>query len=282
MLKVTCGQCGKMYQIPLEKLHRAVHHATCTRCGNRITIQRPTEPPPPVSSRTGDTDRRSSLTPAPELHTPSSVRRAQQYEGMVHVPGFTLESTFERQPVAIAPFYIDRTPVTNAQYQVFVDETGARPPAQWTGRRPPPALMGHPVVDVSLADARDYARWRRRRLPTDLEWQAASRWPDNRRFPWGDEWDPARCVGPHSGATGTVAVNDRTDGASACGCLHLVGNVWEWTEADQRSRAPEAGYSWVFGGSYCHPCHANGAIARNSVSSSNSYRYLGFRCAADV
>lgn len=43
MLRVTCGSCGKVYQIPIEKLHKAVHLATCTRCGNKLTIQRPAE-----------------------------------------------------------------------------------------------------------------------------------------------------------------------------------------------------------------------------------------------
>ncbi len=200
---------------------------------------------------------------------------------MREVPGLVLRSAFEPEPIPVAPFFMDATPVTNAQYQRFVEETGGRPPIQWIGRRPAAHLLNHPVVDVSLENAEEYARWRGLRLPTDLEWQAAARGPDNRSFPWGDEWDPARCVGLHSGVSGTAAVDGHAAGASACGCLHLVGNVWEWTVPDPRSKPPEPGYAWVFGGSYCHPCQAGGGLVRNSVSITNAYRYLGFRCAAD-
>lgn len=201
---------------------------------------------------------------------------------MRQVPETILVSPFEREPLTVAAFLMDPTPVTNAQYHRFVEETGHRPPLSWASRKPAPQLLEHPVVDVSLEDARDYASYCQKRLPTDAEWQAAARGPEGRRFPWGNDWDPARCAGPESGATGTVKVTTCENGASACGCLHLFGNVWEWTEADPRVRPPESGYRWVFGGSYCHPCLVESPPPRNAVSVVKSYRYLGFRCAADL
>lgn len=283
MIRVTCDRCGKAYQVPLEKLRKAVHSATCTRCGNKFSVHRPADalPPSPPSPRV-DSDLGGAITTAPEAQASPLANRVAAPEGMVLVPAFTLRSAFERAPLAISAFFLEVTPVTNGQYQRFVDETRAAPPLQWSGRRPATHLLNHPVVDVPLDAARAYARWRRRRLPTDLEWQAAARGPDNRRFPWGNGWELERCVGPHSGADGPVGVDDPRDGMSPCGCRHLVGNVWEWTEPDPRSAPPERGYAWVFGGSHRHPCDVNGEIARNSVSAANSYSYLGFRCASDL
>lgn len=291
-LKVTCGQCEKVYQIPLEKLRKAVHHATCTRCGQRLTILRPDAAP--ISSRRPSPERRGDLpsTPTPEPKSPVSSRSVElkpsprvtperESARMRQVRETTLLSTFEREPIVVPAFYLDLTPVTNAQYQRFVDDTGHRPPLSWASRKPAPQLLDHPVVDVSFEDARQYARFCNKRLPTDVEWQAAARGPDNRRFPWGNDWDPAKCACPESGASGTVKVASYESGAAACGCLHLLGNVWEWTEPDPRSKPPEEGYRWVFGGSYCHACNTD-ALPRNAVSVHKSYRYLGFRCSADL
>ena len=55
------------------------------------------------------------------------------------------------------------------------------------------------------------------------------------------------------------------EGASAAGCLDMVGNVWEWAEIDPRLAAPEEGFAWVFGGSFRHPCNSDGKIARSAV-----------------
>jgi formylglycine-generating enzyme required for sulfatase activity len=61
----------------------------------------------------------------------------------------------------------------------------------------------------------------------------------------------------------------------------MVGNIWEWTDADPNDEAPDSGYTWVFGGSFKHACQQNGGIARTNVNTNNSYAYLGFRCASD-
>src|SRR5207244_11711863 len=99
--------------------------------------------------------------------------------------GFAYDNERPRRAVALEPFWIDRTPVTNAAYADFVAETGADPPLYWEsdgagwwvhtamGRREPldPAL---PVIHVSWHDAEAFALWAGKRLPTELEWEAAA------------------------------------------------------------------------------------------------------------
>ena len=184
----------------------------------------------------------------------------------------------QARTVALPSFFLDRTPVTNEEYGRFLSGTGAAAPAHWFGDRPPAGKADHPVVGITLDEARSYAAWCGKRLPTTLEWEAAARGESQRSFPWGDTWDPGKAVCPESGATGTASVGSRTEGASAEGLLHLVGNVWEWTEPDARL-PPDPESAWVMGGSFRHPCSVAGHIPRTAVSVAKSYEYLGFRCA---
>ncbi len=213
--------------------------------------------------------------PAPALEHPGPEMR-----GMVEIPDLILSSLFGGTH-AVKGFLLDRTPVTNAQYAEFVQATGETPPAHWLGGRPPQAQPMHPVVGVSREQAQRYASFRGKRLPSALEWEAAARGSEGRRFPWGDHYEPSRCHGPESGAITTAPVGSLPDGASSAGALDLLGNVWEWTVDDALKPHPEPGYAWVFGGSFKHRCDQEGRLARTSVAIGKSYEYLGFRCAAD-
>jgi len=143
------------------------------------------------------------------------------------------------------------------------------------------------VVNVSLEDARSYAEWSGKRLPTFLEWECAARRPDNRRFPWGDQWEPGRCNNPDAGLGKPTEVDAYPEGRSVDGCLDLMGNTWEWTEMPEDGQLsagdlPEPGYHWVMGGSFRHACNIGDAIARTAVLVTQRYRFLGFRCAREV
>jgi iron(II)-dependent oxidoreductase len=175
----------------------------------------------------------------------------------------TLES--ERAPraerlIQVEGFFLDRFPVTNAEYHRFVEEggyeqmalwdesiwpavlgfvdkTGQPGPRYWEGGSFVPGKEDHPVVGVSWYEACAYARWAGKRLPTDPEWVKAGAWPvmsENgrpvqRKFPWGDAMDKRRVNVWGSGRDGTVAVHQLPEGASVGGVQQLVGNVWEWT-----------------------------------------------------
>ena len=107
--------------------------------------------------------------------------------------------------------FMDRTKVTNGAYRDFLRNTGYRPrdltnflelwarprgkeaaPAEWLI---PQGKENHPVVYVDLEDARAYARWAGKRLPTEEEWQYAAQGTDGRTWPWGNDFDPERCNG---------------------------------------------------------------------------------------
>ncbi len=178
----------------------------------------------------------------------------------------------------VAPFSIQKYPVTNGEYKAFIDATGELPPSHWLGRNPPANSIHVPVVGVTLRDARKYAEWRFLRLPTVVEWEAAARLPDGRVFPWGNTWTKTYCHCIENGATAPGEVGRYLSGASHYGCLDLLGNVWEWTENQDEMPSPEPGYFWVLGGSFRHPCVKNGHIARTDVSEHGAYPYLGFRC----
>jgi len=135
-------------------------------------------------------------------------------------------------------FWIARVPITNAQYHLFIQATGHRPPASWEENRPTKGRESHPMVAVSWDDAIAYCQWLSQAtgkaitLPSEAEWEKAARGDrDAREYPWGDSFDLTRCNSRELGLGDTTPVGIFPNGASPYGCLDMAGNVWEWTRS---------------------------------------------------
>lgn len=201
-------------------------------------------------------------------------------------------------------FCIDRYPVTNTEYKTFIDETGYPEPFispeayqrqgflvhpyekvkefLWKKGSFPPGRKDHPVVLVSLDDARSYCAWigkkmkRRYRLPIEPEWERAARGTDGRVFPWGDEWNPGYLnSGERFGAT--TAVNRFALGKSPYGLYDMVGNVFQWTATpwDENNYVVK-GCSWDDLPGTCR------AAMRHGRPPQSRHILIGFRCVSEL
>lgn len=157
----------------------------------------------------------------------------------------------KKKTVKLNSFFINQTEVTNVQFLKFLNCTGYKPKHRksflkhWPNGKMPKELGGHPVVYVDMNDARAYAKWAGKRLPTEQEWQLAAQGTDGRKWPWGNNFDPNNC---NTTGTTTLPANSLPQGKSPYACYHMSGNVWEWTEScrsDGHTR-----FSMIRGGSY--------------------------------
>ncbi|MCF8241391.1 MAG: formylglycine-generating enzyme family protein [Melioribacteraceae bacterium] len=191
-------------------------------------------------------------------------------EGMVKVTGgeyiFMMEPTEDPNPVVFYPdyssprniniktFYMDKYPVTNQQYYEFMQESGYQPAdksnflAHWENRKPPVGKENHPVINVNMDDAKAYAEWAGKRLPTSIEWQYAAQGTDERIYPWGNEFDSDKC---NDGLNHTTPVDAYPEGASPFGVEDMVGNVWQLTNDIYDNASYYFGI--LRGGSYYNP-----------------------------
>lgn len=187
-------------------------------------------------------------------------------------------------------FQITRTPVTNAQYKLFVDATGHRAPTHWVNGALPAGKEKHPVVNVSWRDAVVFCEWAGVRLPTEAEWEKAARGHDGRLYPWGDTPpNRDRCnFDMQIGAP--TAVGNYPDGASPYGALDMVGNVWEWTASiwldnyenymTQMANSADNNLRRVLRGGGFRDAEFVRCAARSWDLSTQRYRDLGFRVVA--
>lgn len=144
-----------------------------------------------------------------------------------------------RHVVSLAVFQISRYEVTNKQYGEFVDKAKYPAPATWANNRYPDGQDDLPVVNVSWDDAVAYCNWLSKesnlqfRLPTEPEWEYAAHGLDNRKYPWGNDWDPNKTViaGNSGGSPAPVNSAQLMGDKNSFGLIGMGGNVSEWTSS---------------------------------------------------
>jgi eukaryotic-like serine/threonine-protein kinase len=253
-----------------------------------------TELPPPTEAQAEPTaTAEPSATAAAEVTAPP---------GMVLAPAGNFqmgsdEGAADEQPVhgvVLSAFFIDTAEVTNARYQACVDDGGCTTPRQsgsftrgsYFGN---PEFAEFPVVNVTFDQAAAFCAAEGKRLPTEAEWEYAATGGDGRRFPWGNEFDPALVP---SDAGDTVAVNSFPGNASPFGAVDMAGNVLEWVadfydnrfyavSPEENPQGPANGNQRVMrGGSFGNADESLYTTTRRyNKPASTAEEDVGFRCA---
>jgi formylglycine-generating enzyme required for sulfatase activity len=194
-------------------------------------------------------------------------------------------------------FYIDKYPVSNADFKKFLDATHYHPTddhnflRDWKNGSYRDGWANKPVTWVSLDDARAYAVWAGKRLPHEWEWQYAAQGTDSRVYPWGNEWNASAVPATETGndIRPPTNVDAFPKGESPFGVMDLVANVWQWTDefVDDHTRAAilkggsyyqPQGSKWYFPQAYKLTEHGKYLLMSPSIDRSGT---VGFRCVED-
>jgi formylglycine-generating enzyme required for sulfatase activity len=256
------------------------------------------------------------------VEIPLTTTVSRPSEGMVRIPagnfkfeveeasiwrndGMGVQYPWEDKPkekhskeLSLKSFYIDKTPVTCAEFKRFLETTHYRPRdshnflRNWVEGAFPQGWARKPVTWVSISDARAYAKWAGKRLPHEWEWQYAAQGTDGRLYPWGNQKDTTR-VPPFEQTRRQrppTDVDAYPQGASPFGVLDLAGNVWQWTDEfqDEHNRA-----AILRGGSYYRPAGSEYYFPQTRqlnqhgkywllADSTDRSATIGFRCLVDA
>ncbi|NGZ11787.1 MAG: hypothetical protein CV088_20865 [Nitrospira sp. LK70] len=289
----------------------------------------------------------ASAKPKPRQETQASEITGKDGAPMVLVPagefwmgspdGEGAQDEHPRHRVSLSAFYLDQYEVTNRRFQQFVQQTSYRTTAEQKGHAHTQTSAGkferasgaqwrkpegsatvfdsgradHPVVSVSWDDAQAYCGWAGKRLPTEAEFEYATRAGTETKYWWGNGSPGSRRVANIGDESAKRQFSDLTimtgydDGhvrtapvgsfdANPFGLHDMIGNVFEWTadwyDANYYGKSPERnpkgpstgedrvvrGGSWISGPVSVRSAH------RGMVGPANRGDSFGFRCAQDV
>lgn len=161
----------------------------------------------------------------------------------------TIEYESKKRTYMLNAFQISQHPITNAQYQVFIEATGGYKNSDWWNFSPQAALWrqnnpvslkpqfawgSHPRANICWYEATAFCRWLSHivglkiRLPNEAQWQRAAQGDDDRQFPWGNRFDQNRCNSKENKMRMTTPVKHYSTGVSPFNVYDMAGNVWEW------------------------------------------------------
>jgi formylglycine-generating enzyme required for sulfatase activity len=276
------------------------------------TVERLPLPAQTLSARSlpaGEAVDAADEAPAPRLKLTGETTAVNEIDGaeLVWIPAGTFArgsdsdlAGADEQPVRaihLDGYWVYKHPVTVGQYKAFCEATGREFKPPW-----PQQKMADPRQDpdsyaviTNWFEAAAYARWARGALPTEAQWEKAARGPEGREYPWGDEYDPAKCVSMENTLyefnEGFRPVGSHPEGASPYGVEDMAGNVLEWTRdwyraeyyaesPDRNPTGPERGANKVVrGGCSLYDWRFNRSAARFiQPPAVNNWTAVGFRC----
>ena len=237
----------------------------------------------------------SNRTPPPSQ---SKTLIPEAPSGMVYITGgeFLMGNDagdeYERpaHKVKVAPFYMDITEVTCGEYLKFLTATARRDPINWSRQTCSPEAARKPVTAIDWNDAKAYADWANKRLPTEEEWEFAARGGLGTIYPWGNEWRPNAANAGDSSAGRLMDVASYPNGKTPAGVMDLIGNAWEWTSSDvvvypggSLSTSIPKDVKVVRGGSWQAAKQATSTYRGYlHITNAQDYSATGFRCVKDV
>jgi len=213
--------------------------------------------------------------------TPTAVNLLPSGANMVKIPAGTYqlgvspadEFHAAQQTVSLPDYWIDAYPVSNDEYQQFLEKGNGPQPLVW------PGAAKQPVRGVTWDQAGAYCASIEKHLPSEAEWEAAGRGlvSNPPLYPWGnDPTDGGKAL--QMPDQDTYEVGSLPFNVSDSGVYDLVGEVWQWV--DPAYAATQAGYLVLRGGRFGLPQD----LAYRLIVAPDDNRYIkfaGFRCAAD-
>jgi formylglycine-generating enzyme required for sulfatase activity len=198
---------------------------------------------------------------------------------MVYIPAGSFLSGQNSTPTPLKAFYIDETEVSNGEFGEYCRAMGCAEPEG------SPDL---PVVRVTVAQARAFAKWKGKRLPSALEWERVARGTDGAKYPWGDKEDASL-----ANVSGT-ALKPLESYPAYRGAYQMAGNAWEMVEGEVKPGTekvasfarllkppPTKDEKWIAirGGSFFTPLTSAVAYEYSPIPERYSSSDIGFRCA---
>lgn len=216
-----------------------------------------------------------------------SVSNPDQFIPYPDLPDTTL--------IHIDRFFMDKYPVTNEDFYRFLQSSDYRPKDpvnfldHWENDMYIQGQENYPVVFVSVEDAKAYAEWAGKRLPTEEEWQYAAQGTDGRIWPWGDTFQGTKCNNAFDRAT---PVDAFPKGKSPFKVEDMVGNIWQMTNDVYDNGSYY--FMIIRGGSYYKPTSSQWYVKGGPQPLNQTQMLLlvspgfdrnatvGFRCVKDV
>jgi len=197
--------------------------------------------------------------------------------------------------VKMKKFLMDKYPVTNRMWKLFLKETFYIPKdttnylKHWINGYPPAGQENYPVVYINLDDVKAFLDWSSKRLPTEIEWQYAAQGSDQRKYPWGNQMDSILC---NYNSNFPTPVDAYPKGVSPFGVEDMIGNVWQMTNDVYFNGCYY--YNIIRGGSYYHPTSSIWYVTGGPLPADHPEMLLligpgldrnatvGFRCVMDM